>query len=307
MTRLPENPDLAPRPDGPVISAPLLPVVSDVTTALKESGIDSQGFIANLTDVTMFTVRGLQKAEAALTFIEGPSFQTLPDSLKRRRMTRIFDDNPYYVTQYLQGLEQTAQRDGRGRSMERFNEAVRVLEGYRDRGRIRSDMVFISDTHHVDIPTTSHISAWKAPDTSEYSRNSDAQANVARTIGTLGDSETWPDFLHRDTLIVVRLGDHSEADRLQEENPEATIGMPDGINMHGIKGDIVYFRGTPRFLYAPTKYPLVRASINIHADHGNVSRPGDKDTSLDQLLREGRATPSISLSIPTDYLVPLAS
>ena len=141
----------------------------------------------------------------------------------------------------------------------------------------------------------------------DFRRNTEAQTRMATRMGILEEGEYFENFIRRPDLIRVGLDDQQKLQELSKI-PGITYGMP-----RGRKGflknepNTLYFGGLPTYCSTPTKYPDIRASVSFIADDGDRLHMRDRATPLDELIVTGRATPTLTLYLPTDQLVPYKS
>lgn len=135
--------------------------------------------------------------------------------------------------------------------------------------------------------------------------NTVGQTKLATAMGVLEEGELFENFLRRDDMHVVGIDDSRSYQNMIDGIPQAVVGMLSGIKGFGRKQGEIYFGGLPTSCSAPTKYPGIRISIHFIANRGSIMEEGDRHIPLDSLVAHGRATPKMSLYIPTDYLVPL--
>lgn len=118
-------------------------------------------------------------------------------------------------------------------------------------------------------------------------RNTGFQRHLAQSLGILGSTETWPDFLKQRVIIMTYW---DKLQYIREKNPNTIIG----IAADSLRGDPDYVTNVL------TKYEGVLASIEF-------KQSGDTGSVLPQLanpllwyMETGWATPIIWLRVPAN-------
>lgn len=264
-----------------------------------------QRVTARLEKITKDTGNDLNKAYPFINLLYGPTFSDLPAAAKRQEMYLIADGKetqgllPRSIFDQYTYLVQAAHAEGNPNART-YQRSIRLLnEEISDGGGLEMLFPYIGSRSMIDLPVNHDEGDTTFLDLEPkvMEQNTSVQTAMARGIGVLEEQETWNEYIRRDDIVVIN---HqlvtSQLEAWAHRHPEAIIGhtrtqYDDNWELQKV------FKGFPaRFTMVRTKYKDVRADVIFKAaKEAQLEDLGD-------LLKENRATLSMKLHIPTEWL-----
>ncbi len=249
---------------------------------------------------------------------EGENFSNLSEAEKRQRAYQIADEGEEisitkkgrnFFERRLDVLYEQFQRGSAGAWGRFIDVHQRCGASSQERGfdvPYPDSFIWVKSKITIDLPCLDWSVYNRYQDSPQDPRiavaNTDLQKQLAQALGILSTGETWPDFLHRETIIPYYdqycpyYYDYTTAaNKMAQLQPGMTLGFKYLYSENLRTGDIEFaFRGMP-FTYYPvsTKYPEVTALIKF-------TIPGERTIPMDKLVQAGKSTPRITLQVPTE-------
>lgn len=294
----------APQETGEVIFKGVVAgIISDVLKGIESlpEGFDREDLKFELANAFKKEYQSLQislwRARRVLRFCLGQGFSSLTPEEQRGKIYEVSDKDPEILKRKLEVLyaEYQASGDDHADKWSKFANAFAVFGGSIDRGydcRIVANFPVVFRACMVRLPDSPRdLDYWATED--ERQENTVLQTSIARSIEVLGDRGSWERFLKSPLIQIIPPDAWQIFHSREEDSPSLVQGIQKGSGWKGLEP---LHQGMSFYYSSPTKYEGVRAHIEFTTPISGL------DSSLDDLLRENKSTPQISLKIPTEVM-----